>query len=148
LSLRKDTAGENSDSPLQRTRLVDGYSAPARTRLQTGPAKDKPRKLTRATQARANIAFANETALSQILKKRFWKDAEMSVITSENKTHAATCIDSEMQRQAAMSTAVTAAQVAAVDIAHYRRIIASCKLNGLPFSNFTQALINLGTGGQ
>jgi hypothetical protein len=72
----------------------------------------------------------------------------MSVITSENKIHAAACADSEMQRQAAMATATTAAQVAAVDIAHYRRIIASCKLNNLPFSNFTQALINLGTGGQ
>jgi hypothetical protein len=72
----------------------------------------------------------------------------MSVINSENKIHAAACLDSEGQRQAAMATATTAAQVAAVDIAHYRRIIASCKLNGLPSSNFTQALFNLGTGGQ
>jgi hypothetical protein len=71
----------------------------------------------------------------------------MSVITSENKIHAAACVDSEMQRQAAMATATTTAQVAAVDIAHYRRIIASCKSNNLPFGNFTQALINLGTGG-
>jgi hypothetical protein len=30
---------------------------------------------------------------------------------------------------------------------HYRRVIASCKANGLPFSNFTYALIDLGTGG-
>jgi hypothetical protein len=71
----------------------------------------------------------------------------MAIIQSENKAHAATCVDSEMQRQAAMATATTVAQVQAVDIAHYRRIIASCKSNGLPFSNFTQALINLGTGG-
>jgi hypothetical protein len=72
----------------------------------------------------------------------------MSVINSENKSREATCNNSEMLRQAAMATASTAAQVAAVNIAHYRRIIASCKLNNLPFSNFTHALMNLGTGGQ
>jgi hypothetical protein len=72
----------------------------------------------------------------------------LSIIRSDNRAHEAACADSEQQRQAAMSTAVTAAQVAAVDIAHYRRIIASCKLNGLPFSEFSFALKTLGTGGQ
>jgi hypothetical protein len=71
----------------------------------------------------------------------------MSIIKSGHTVHDAACADSEMQRQAAMATASTAAQVAAVDIAHYRRIIASCKLNGLPFNNFTHALWTLGTGG-
>lgn len=75
------------------------------------------------------------------------KGAKMSIITSENKAHAAACIESEMQRQAAMATASTAAQVKAVDIAHYRRVIASCKLNGLPYSNVSEALEFLGTGG-
>ena len=67
----------------------------------------------------------------------------MSVIKSENKTHEATCTNSEMLRQAAMSTATTVAQVKAADIAHYRRVIASCVTNNLPFSNFTYAVIDL-----
>jgi hypothetical protein len=71
----------------------------------------------------------------------------MPVIKTGLAVHDAACSDSEMQRQAPMATASTAAQVAAVDIAHYRRIIASCKLNGLPFNSFTHALWCLGTGG-
>jgi hypothetical protein len=80
---------------------------------------------------------------------------KMSVITSENKTHAATCSVSESTRQAAIATAeaagggsaTIAAAIKVAEIAHYRRIIGSCVANSLPFSNFTQALINLGTGG-
>jgi hypothetical protein len=47
-----------------------------------------------------------------------------------------------------MATATTTAQVAAIDVAFYRAIIASCKINNLPYSNFTHALWCLGTGGQ
>jgi hypothetical protein len=71
----------------------------------------------------------------------------MTSINSTNRVHQAACDNSEMLRQAAMATAITAAQVRAVDIAHYRRIVASCVANGLPFSNFTECLIELGTGG-
>ena len=53
------------------------------------------------------------------------------MIRSENKAHEAACIFSEMQRQAAMATAFTTAAVKSADIAHYRRIIASAKLNGV-----------------
>jgi hypothetical protein len=82
------------------------------------------------------------------------KGAEMSVITSENKTHAVTCNASESTRQSAIAaadaagggSAAIAAAIKVAEIAHYRRIIASCVANSLPFSNFTQALINLGTG--
>jgi hypothetical protein len=37
--------------------------------------------------------------------------------------------------------------ISAAEISHYRTIVASCLANNLPFGNFTQALINLGTGG-
>jgi hypothetical protein len=40
-----------------------------------------------------------------------------------------------------------AATIKTAEIAHYRTIVASCVANNLPFGNFTQALINLGTGG-
>jgi N-acetylglutamate synthase/N-acetylornithine aminotransferase len=69
------------------------------------------------------------------------------VIRSENKAHEAACIFSEMQRQAAMATAFTTAAVKSADIAHYRRIIASAKLNGVPYGVFVEALEFLGTGG-
>jgi hypothetical protein len=72
----------------------------------------------------------------------------MSSIRSDNKIHEAACINSEMLRQADMATATTAAQVKAADVAHYRRVIASAKLNGLPFVEFTRALMDLGTGWQ
>ena len=83
------------------------------------------------------------------------KGAEMSVIQSENKAHAATCAISESTRQSAVAAAVAAgggsaavaAAIVTAEIAHYRRIVASCVANSLPFSNFTQALINLGTDG-
>ncbi|EIG56086.1 hypothetical protein Bra1253DRAFT_00694 [Bradyrhizobium sp. WSM1253] len=79
----------------------------------------------------------------------------MAVIQSENKVHAGTCIDSEMNRQGAIAaayaagggSAAVAAAIKTAEIAHYRRIIASCKANSLPFNNFTVALLDLGTGG-
>jgi hypothetical protein len=72
----------------------------------------------------------------------------MSVIKSGNNSHDAACVSAELARQNAMATATTTAQIAAVDIAFYRAVIASCKLNGLPYSNFQHALWCLGTGGQ
>jgi hypothetical protein len=70
------------------------------------------------------------------------------IVRSDHKAHESACANAEMLRQSAMSTATTAAQVKAVDVSFYRAVIASCKLNGLPFNNFTQALMDLGTGGQ
>jgi hypothetical protein len=72
---------------------------------------------------------------------------------SDNKTHQTTCNASEATRQQDVTAAIALggnAAVAAIktaEIAHYRRIIASCVSNNLPFGNFSQALINLGTGG-
>jgi hypothetical protein len=79
----------------------------------------------------------------------------MSIVQTENKAHAATCLDSEMTRQGAVSAAIAAgggnatvaAAVRTAEIAHYRRVIASCLANGLPSAQFTQALRDLGTGG-
>jgi hypothetical protein len=79
----------------------------------------------------------------------------MTSIYSTNKTHQATCDVSESSRQSAIAAAVAAgggstavaAAIKVAEIAHYRRIVASCVANGLPFSNFTEALIELGTSG-
>jgi hypothetical protein len=77
----------------------------------------------------------------------------MSSMLSDHKIHQATCNTSETTRQTDVAAAIAlggAAAVAAIktaEIAHYRRVVASCLTNGLPFSNFSQALINLGTGG-
>jgi hypothetical protein len=68
----------------------------------------------------------------------------MPSIRSDNRVHESACASAEMQRQASMATATTAAQVSAVDIAFYRAIIASCKLNGLPYNEFNFALKTLG----
>ena len=79
----------------------------------------------------------------------------MTSIFSTNKTHQTACDVSESTRQSAIAAAVAAgggsaaiaAAIKVAEIAHYRRIIASCVANSLPFSNFTQALIELGTNG-
>jgi hypothetical protein len=72
----------------------------------------------------------------------------MTSIYSTNKTHQTACDNSEMLRQAAIAAAGgSAAAIKVAEIAHDRRIIASCVANSLPFSNFTYALIELGTGG-
>jgi hypothetical protein len=79
----------------------------------------------------------------------------MTNIFSTNVTHQKTCDLSEGSRQAAIAAAVAAgggstavaAAIKVAEIAHYRRIITSCVANSLPFSNFTQALIELGTNG-
>ncbi|WP_445215686.1 hypothetical protein ACKWRH_24965 [Bradyrhizobium sp. Pa8] len=78
-----------------------------------------------------------------------------SDIRTGNKTHDTTCAASEMNRQNDVAQAIltgggnaaVAAAVRTAEIAHYRRIIASCLSQGLPSSNFTQALRDLGTGG-
>jgi len=72
----------------------------------------------------------------------------MSVIQHENKIHEKACTIAESNRQAVVNAAgSSAAAVKAADVAFYRAVIASCKTNSLPFSNFTYALIDLGTGG-
>ena len=72
----------------------------------------------------------------------------MSIIKTGHAVHDAACVNAELARQNAMSTATTTALVKAADIAFYRAVIASCKLNGLPFTNFSHAIWDLGTGGQ
>jgi hypothetical protein len=80
---------------------------------------------------------------------------EMSVMLSDHKIHQATCNASELSRQTDTSaaiaagggSAVVAASIKTAEISHYRRICASALANNLPFGNYTQALINLGTGG-
>lgn len=79
----------------------------------------------------------------------------MPVIASEHKAHTSTCGSSEMTRQAAVAAAVAAgggsaavaSAIRTAEIAFYRSIVASAVANGLPSSNFTQALRDLGTGG-
>jgi hypothetical protein len=79
----------------------------------------------------------------------------MSIVESENKTHAATCTLSEGTRQNAVAAAIRAgggsgtvgSAVKTAEIAHYRRIIASCMANRLPFGDSTRALKDLGTDG-
>jgi hypothetical protein len=71
----------------------------------------------------------------------------MSGIRSDNKIHEQTCSILESTRQAAVAAANSPAAIKTAEISYYRSIIASCVTNNLPFSNFTQALINLGTSG-
>jgi hypothetical protein len=77
----------------------------------------------------------------------------MTSINSTNKTHQTACDNSESQRQSAIAAAVAAgggsaaiaAAIKTAEIAHYRRIIASCIANGLPYSNFSAGLfLNFG----
>jgi hypothetical protein len=79
----------------------------------------------------------------------------MSVIQSDNKIHAATCVASEGTRQNDVAQAIlagggsgtVAAAVRTAEIAHYRRVVASAVANGLQSAQFGQALRDLGTGG-
>jgi hypothetical protein len=79
----------------------------------------------------------------------------MPIIQSEHKAHAATCLNSEMTRQGAVSAAVAAggsnavvlAAIKAAEVTFYRAVISSCVANSLPSANFGQALRDLGTGG-
>lgn len=74
----------------------------------------------------------------------------MAIIQHENKAHEATCNLSEGTRQNAVSVAIAAggstvgAAVRTAEIAHYRRIIASCVAHDLPYGDFNQALRDLG----
>lgn len=77
------------------------------------------------------------------------------IITSTHKPHQDACDAAELARQNAVAAAYTAggssatlqAAVRTGEIAYYRAVIASAKANGLPFNNFTVALLALGTGG-
>jgi hypothetical protein len=79
----------------------------------------------------------------------------MSTVRSENKAHELTCNLSEGARQNDVAAAIRAgggnstvsAAVRTAEIAHYRRVIASCVVNGLPFKEFAGALKDLGTDG-
>ena len=72
----------------------------------------------------------------------------MPIIKSENKVHETACAIASSNHMAAVAAAdSSAAAVAAADIAFYRAVISSCKLQGLPFQSFTHTLMNLGTGG-
>lgn len=79
----------------------------------------------------------------------------MPVITSDHKAHAATCNTAEMNRQAGVAVAIAAgggsaavaSAIKTAEIAFYRSVIVSAVSNGLPSSNFNQALRDLGTGG-
>ena len=79
----------------------------------------------------------------------------MSSIQHENKVHQATCVASELSRQTEVSQAITAgggsatvaAAVRTAEIKFYRAVIASALANGLPSTQFADALRALGTGG-
>jgi hypothetical protein len=65
-----------------------------------------------------------------------------------NRTHDDAVTASEASRQSAAKAAgASQATVKAADIAHYRNVVASAKLNGLPYEQATIALMELGTGG-
>jgi hypothetical protein len=71
------------------------------------------------------------------------------IIQHDNKAHQAACVAAEAARQTAVAAANgSAAIVKAAEIIFYRSVVASCQSNNLPFGNFTQALRDLGTGGQ
>ena len=65
---------------------------------------------------------------------------ELAIIKSDHRAHAVTCVASEGNRQndvalaifAGGGSATIAAVVRTAEIAHYRRIIASCLANGCP----------------
>lgn len=77
------------------------------------------------------------------------------IIEHTNKTHQAACSLAEGTRQNALAqavlagggSAVVAAAVKASDVAFYRSVVASAKASGLPYGQFVEALIYLGTSG-
>jgi hypothetical protein len=67
---------------------------------------------------------------------------------SGNNTHDNEAVASEGSRQSAVKAAGTSQATArAAEISHYRTLIASAKLNGQPYQQFVEALMELGTGG-
>ena len=60
--------------------------------------------------------------------------------------HDSACAIAESIRQSAVAGASQSA-VKTAEIAFYRSIISSCRAQGLPFSNFSAALRDLGTDG-
>jgi hypothetical protein len=70
------------------------------------------------------------------------------VIIHDNKIHQAAVAVAESNRQTVVNAAgSSAAANKAAEIAFYRAVIVSCKLNNLPFISFSQALFFLGTDG-
>jgi hypothetical protein len=82
----------------------------------------------------------------------FEKENPMSMISHTNTAHAATCALSEGSRQndvaqaiiAGGGSATVAAAVKTAEVAHYRRIIASCQANNQPYAQFLEALRFMG----
>jgi hypothetical protein len=80
----------------------------------------------------------------------------MVTIQHPNKVHEASCSNAEMIRQndvaqavlAGGGSATVAAAVKAAEIKYYRALVASCQANGISYQGFSQALHDLGTGGQ
>jgi hypothetical protein len=68
----------------------------------------------------------------------------MPSIRSDNKLHEASCSIAEGSRQQALAGANTVALCKAADIAFYRAVVASGKLNGVPYGEFLTALHFLG----
>jgi ferritin-like metal-binding protein YciE len=71
----------------------------------------------------------------------------MSMIRSGNKAHDDACAIAEGVRQSVVVAGASAATIKASEIAFYRSLVASAKLNGLQHGQFTSALMELGTGG-
>jgi hypothetical protein len=70
------------------------------------------------------------------------------IIKTGNKAHDDACLTAENTRQAAMVVGVSQATAKSADIAFYRAVIASAKVNGVPpNASVIQALMDLGTGG-
>jgi hypothetical protein len=70
----------------------------------------------------------------------------MSVIKSDNFTHASNCALSEMQRQVAVAAASTQAAVRSAELTHNRTCLASAKANNCGLDPFLTALRELGVG--
>ena len=76
----------------------------------------------------------------------------MAIIESTHRGHATTCILSEGTRQSDVAaayaagggSAVVAAAIRTAEIAHYRRVVASCKATGQPYAQFVETLTSLG----
>jgi hypothetical protein len=88
----------------------------------------------------------------RIFVPNFEKERAMAIISHTNPAHAATCALSEGTRQNDVAqniisgggSAVVAAAIKASELAHVRRVIASCQANGLPYNQFNEALKFMG----
>jgi hypothetical protein len=71
----------------------------------------------------------------------------MSIIHSDNATHRANLLSYEAARQAAYAADSSAAAIKAAELAFYRSARSSAIANNCSPSQFTVALVQLGTGG-